>query len=301
MPEEKKQEEKKQEEKKKCFVITPIGGDGSAIRRHIDGIIQAAIRPVLEPEYEVIVAHKISEPGSITKQVIKHIYSDELVITNLTERNPNVMYELAFRHSLGKPVIMIAEKGTNLPSDIIMERTIFYQNDASGVLELREELEKALEEIDFAKVSSPIHDVLRDINREAKIVELSKESLPANGDALQYIIERLDRIEKNLVEEKDIENNNKRFCELIFQYKDAPACLQNEKNIFDYVYGHMRMCVDNEYLIDNIREILMMDKRNVVVMLFNIRCRTDALNNRILLEHALAHAGFREVKCVGIR
>ena len=134
------------EEKKNCFVITPIGGDGSAIRRHIDGIIQAAIVPVLEPEYKVVVAHKISEPGSITKQVIKHIYSDALVITNLTEKNPNVMYELAFRHSLGKPVIMIAEKGTNLPSDIIMERTIFYQNDASGVLELREELEKALKE-----------------------------------------------------------------------------------------------------------------------------------------------------------
>lgn len=74
------------EEKKKCFVITPIGGDGSAIRRHIDGIIQAAIIPVLEPEYEVIVAHRISEPGSITKQVIKQIYLDDLVITNLTEK-----------------------------------------------------------------------------------------------------------------------------------------------------------------------------------------------------------------------
>lgn len=287
------------EEKKNCFVITPIGGDGSAIRRHIDGIIQVAIRPVLEPEYEVIVAHKISEPGSITKQVIKHIYQDELVITNLTERNPNVMYELAFRHSLGKPVIMIAEKGTNLPSDIIMERTIFYQNDASGVLELREELEKALEEIDFEKKSSPIYNVLRELDVEAKIVELSKESFPANGGALQYIIERLDRIEKNLVEEKDIENN-KRFCELIFQYKDAPACLQNEKNIFDYVYRHMCICVDNEYLIKNIRDIMMIDK-DVVVMLFNIQCKTDALNNRILLEHALVHAGFREVKCVGIR
>ena len=89
-----------------------------------------------------MVAHKISEPGSITKQVISEIYDSKLVIANLTNRNPNVMYELALRHAIGKPAIMIAEKGTLLPADIITQRTIFYQNDAKGVLELRDELKK---------------------------------------------------------------------------------------------------------------------------------------------------------------
>ena len=137
--------------KEKCFIITPIGDDADPIRRHIDGIIDAAIRPALGEKYEIEVAHQISEPGSITKQIIREIFSDKLAIANLTNKNPNVMYELAFRHSLGKPVIMIAEKGTPLPSDIIMERTIFYQNDARGVLELKENLIEAEESIDFDK------------------------------------------------------------------------------------------------------------------------------------------------------
>ena len=145
------------EEKKRCFVITPIGGDTDPIRRHIEGIIDAAIEPALGDEYEIVVAHRISAPGTITKQIIKEIYQDELVIANLTDRNPNVMYELAFRHSLGKPVIMIAEKSTALPSDIIMERVIFYHNDAKGVLELRDELEKAEKKIDFEKASYQSH------------------------------------------------------------------------------------------------------------------------------------------------
>ena len=96
--------------KEKCFIITPIGDDTDPIRRHIDGIIDAAIRPALGEKYEIEVAHQISEPGSITKQIIREIFSDKLAIANLTSKNPNVMYELAFRHSLGKPVIMIAEK-----------------------------------------------------------------------------------------------------------------------------------------------------------------------------------------------
>ena len=192
----------KKEQAKKCFVITPIGSDTDPIRRHIEGIIDAAIRPALEEKYEVVVAHKIYEPGSITKQIISEIYSAELVVANLTNRNPNVMYELAFRHCLGKPAIMIAEAGTNLPSDIIMERVIFYQNDAQGVLELRKALEKAESEIDFSKKSSPIHDVLYSINRDINILEVSKTEAQTGQEVLPYILDKLNRLEDVILSSK---------------------------------------------------------------------------------------------------
>ena len=85
-------------DKKRCFIITPIGNDNDSIRRHIDEIIDAAIKPALEPDYEIVAAHKITETGTITKQIIKEIYQDELAIANLTGNNPNVMYELAIRY-----------------------------------------------------------------------------------------------------------------------------------------------------------------------------------------------------------
>ena len=68
---------------RKCFIITPIGKETDPIRRHIDGIIDAAIIPALGNKYEIVVAHKITTPGTITKQIINEIYSDELVIANL--------------------------------------------------------------------------------------------------------------------------------------------------------------------------------------------------------------------------
>lgn len=183
------------EQEKRCFIVTPIGSDTDPIRRHIEGIIEAALRPALGEKYKLVVAHKIYEPGSITKQVITEIYDAELVIANLTNRNPNVMYELAFRHSLGKPVIMIAESGTNLPADIIMERVIFYQNDAQGVLDLRNALIKAENEIDFSKTESPIHDVLRSINRDKKILQISQKDMQTGQEVLPYILDKLNRLE----------------------------------------------------------------------------------------------------------
>lgn len=187
----------------RCFIITPIGDDSNPIRRHIEGIIEAAIRPALEGKYELVVAHKISEPGSITKQIISEIYSDKLAIANLTNRNPNVMYELAFRHSLGKPVIMIAEKGTPLPSDIIMERTIFYQNDAQGVLELRDNISDAESKINFEKESSPIYDIIHEYSRDAQIIKISEKqfSEPADGEntnILKYILQKLNNLEDTI-------------------------------------------------------------------------------------------------------
>ena len=186
--------------KDKCFIITPIGDDTDPIRRHIEGIIDAALRPALEDKYDLVVAHRISEPGSITKQIITEIYFAKLVVANLTNRNPNVMYELALRHSLGKPVIMIAEKGTPLPSDIVMERTIFYQNDARGVIELRENIAAAEKEIDYDKTESPIYNVLHDVLKDRQIIEFSESQSisqedDGNATVLKYILQKLTNLE----------------------------------------------------------------------------------------------------------
>lgn len=156
--------------RERCFVVTPIGSEGDPIRRHIDGVIKAAIKPVLEADgYQVIAAHTMSESGTIDKQIFKELYEDKLVIANLTQNNPNVMYELAARHCFGKPVIIIAEEGSVLPFDILRERTIFYINDAQGILDLRERLQRAVESIKFTKASSPIHDIIHSIKKDAKI------------------------------------------------------------------------------------------------------------------------------------
>lgn len=210
----------------KCFIITPIGDDSDPIRRHIEGIIDAAILPALGEKYEIIVAHKISEPGSITKQIISEIYDSKLVIANLTNRNPNVMYELALRHAIGKPVIMIAEKGTPLPSDIIMQRVVFYQNDAKGVLELRDNLECFEKEIDFTTNCGPIYDVLGEIGHDTTVLKAAEKNHTNDIQPLEYIVNRLNRIEDAIMTSRSrnyreqIEDKFPKCTIEVFQYEN---------------------------------------------------------------------------------
>lgn len=146
--------------KRSCFIITPIGNENTEIRRMADGVILSVLKPILSNAgYEVIDSRNISNTGSITNQIMIHILNDYLVIANLTGLNPNVMYELAVRHSTAKPVITICQEETILPFDIRDERTIFYKNDMKGVVELVPQLLKAIDSIkeDDKNMDNPIY------------------------------------------------------------------------------------------------------------------------------------------------
>lgn len=115
----------KKDGKKICFVISPIGEEGTETRERSDQVLKHIItEPVKQLGYEVIRADKISEPGIITTQIIEHIVDAELVIADLTEKNPNVFYELAVRHAIRKPLVQIIKKGEIIPFDVAATRII---------------------------------------------------------------------------------------------------------------------------------------------------------------------------------
>ena len=112
-----------------CFVIAPIGDDGSPERIRSDQVLKYIIEPVVDSiGYVALRADQISKSGSITNQVIEHLIDDALVIADLTGHNPNVFYELALRHAIRKPVVLIIEEGEDIPFDIKTERTIFFNH-----------------------------------------------------------------------------------------------------------------------------------------------------------------------------
>lgn len=181
--------------KKKCFIVTPIGGEHSDIRRAADGLIDSVLEPICnELDLEMFVAHRIDTPGSITTQVLEHVLNDDLVIANLTTLNPNVMYELAVRHSANLPVICLAQNGTVLPFDISDERTIFYENDMAGVNRLKPLLSKM------------VSDALTETNYDNPVYRAAKhkvmKDIHPQEDFHSYILDRLDRFESMLTSKR---------------------------------------------------------------------------------------------------
>ena len=128
-------------DKQTCFVISPIGSEGSDTRRRADQILKHVIVPAVTAcDFEALRADQISEPGLITTQVIQHIIEDPLVIADLTDSNPNVFYEAGIAHTLGKHVVPITQNPDDIPFDLRHHRYASYLNNNEG----REALEKDL-------------------------------------------------------------------------------------------------------------------------------------------------------------
>jgi hypothetical protein len=112
---------------KRCFVISPIGAEGSEIRDHADDVFEFIIKPAMdELEIHAYRSDHTLVPGKITEQMFDSLLKDDLCVAILTYQNPNVYYELAIAQSAGRPTVLMVQKGHALPFDIADLRTIEY-------------------------------------------------------------------------------------------------------------------------------------------------------------------------------
>jgi hypothetical protein len=130
-------------DKKKCFVISPIGTEGSPERERADTVLKYLIKKALSPEFDVIRADDDTNPGAITPRIVQSILEADLVIADITGSNANVFYELAIAHGYRKPTVHLQESSEHPPFDIKDMRILAYDTTNPGRLEKAQESLKA--------------------------------------------------------------------------------------------------------------------------------------------------------------
>ena len=118
------------------YVIMPFGNNNEYLGGNLESdfvyheIIKPAVKLVLgNPETEPNIIREIvrNRPGLINESIINALLNSDLVIADITGRNPNVFMELGIRYSLrNKITIMIAQEGTEIPFNIHGCRHIEY-------------------------------------------------------------------------------------------------------------------------------------------------------------------------------
>ena len=114
-----------------CFVIMPIGKEGSEERKLNDLIFSDIIKPSIENSgFNITCSHAglIGETGSIPAQIIEKLYKSDIVVADLRSLNPNVIWELGVRHAFLKRSIMICSNIEELGRffDLSVFRVIIY-------------------------------------------------------------------------------------------------------------------------------------------------------------------------------
>lgn len=103
-----------------CFVLMPFGG---YFDRYYQEIYTKAIN---DAGFESVRADEIFTTGSVVDQIWEHISKAKVLLADLTDKNPNVFYEVGLAHAKGKPVVLTAAKLEDVPFDLRHLRMVIY-------------------------------------------------------------------------------------------------------------------------------------------------------------------------------
>ncbi|HZT58920.1 MAG TPA: hypothetical protein VFA21_09870 [Pyrinomonadaceae bacterium] len=112
----------------RCFVIMPFAEKFDEVYATIKETVEAD-----EVGFICLRADDISSSGYVMEDVLKKIGESEIIIADLTERNPNVFYELGIVHMVkdANKVIMLAQDIEAVPFDLRPFRCIVYKQTLS--------------------------------------------------------------------------------------------------------------------------------------------------------------------------
>jgi TIR domain-containing protein len=108
------------------------------ITKHFKDISKIINQIITDNRHEINTIDVAISSGTIIEQINDEIKKSDLVIADVTNRDPHVMYELGVAQSLKKPILPIIQQGESIPFDIASMPTIIYErNSLSDTLGIR--------------------------------------------------------------------------------------------------------------------------------------------------------------------
>jgi tetratricopeptide (TPR) repeat protein len=173
-----------------CFLISPIGEQGTDVRKAADDFFHLIVQPAVEKYgFTVLRADEIVGHRSINEEILRHVQDSDLCIVDLTGQNPYVFYECGRRHESGRPCIQLIEASERTPLDLGGIQTIKYRlGDAQSIGRSVSELQSVIDEVQGSGYSEPasgasmsaIATVLTRIERRLANMEAARQPPKAN-------------------------------------------------------------------------------------------------------------------------
>jgi len=110
------------------FVLMPFN-------KKFEDIYKLGIKPACEKAgaYPERVDDQIFQE-SILQRIYNQIAKADIIIADMTGRNPNVFYETGYAHALGKPVILLTQETEDIPFDLKHYPHIIYEGSISNLI-----------------------------------------------------------------------------------------------------------------------------------------------------------------------
>ncbi len=113
-----------------CFVIMPISDSDGRDKGHFQRVFDCVHAPAIRAAgFDPTRADHVKETNLIHLDILRRLLEAPMVLCDLSDRNPNVLFELGLRQAFDKPVVLVQEAGTERIFDISGLRAIDYDSN----------------------------------------------------------------------------------------------------------------------------------------------------------------------------
>jgi chaperonin GroEL len=128
-----------------CFVALPLK---KPFVDYCEGIIKPA---AADAGLRALTSSDIYGTGPIIQDIWLQIWAAAVVIADVTEKNPNVNYELGLCHAIGVPTVIVSQRIEDVPFDYRHRRCILYNTtDVDWQQRLRKQISETLKSLTVA-------------------------------------------------------------------------------------------------------------------------------------------------------
>lgn len=142
----------------RAMLLEPWFGPAKSYDRQTDVFVIMPFQDEMRPVYDCLssVASQLGltvargdeshAPDYIANDIWDAINATRVVVADCTGKNANVFYEIGIAHTVGKPVILLAQSADDVPFDLRHIRYIHYGSDDDGLGRLESKLKQSLRE-----------------------------------------------------------------------------------------------------------------------------------------------------------
>ena len=132
--------------KKKCGIIMPIAPTTDYPKEHWKEVLNILVEAISETEFEARLVSDDVAIGLIHERIVNNIYNDEIVVCDVSSKNPNVMFELGLRLAFDKPTIIIKDEKTGYSFDTGVIEHLNYPSSLrfNSIVDFKKELVKKI-------------------------------------------------------------------------------------------------------------------------------------------------------------
>lgn len=153
-----------------CFVIMPIADPEGYEKGHFKKVYEDILKVACEKSgFTAVRADQVKQTNLIHLDILQKLIDSPMAICDLSNRNPNVLFELGLRQAFDKPTVLIQEIGTPKIFDISPLRYTEYRKE----LKYREVLEDQDFIADAIRATKDATDKGEGVNSIVSLLSLS--------------------------------------------------------------------------------------------------------------------------------